>query len=93
MEKTLKVKTKNVTANIRTLRQYREYSQEYVASKIKISQNGYSKLELGAIRLTNDHLFGIADVLEVDPLILLTIKPDDVLKTAISDPVSNPIML
>jgi len=52
-------------ANIKNARLYRNYSQDYLASKLNISQNAYSKLELGYIRVKLESLLVIAEVLEV----------------------------
>jgi transcriptional regulator with XRE-family HTH domain len=54
-----------VAANIRKARLYRNYSQDYLAAKLKISQNAYSKVELGQTRVTLERLTIIAEVLEV----------------------------
>ncbi len=64
-------KAKSVANNIRRVREYRNYTQDYVARKIGISQNAYSKLELGFHKLSLERLFQIADVLEVDCTALL----------------------
>ena len=52
-------------ANIKNARLFRNYSQDYLAGKLNISQNAYSKLELGYIRVKLESLVIIADVLEV----------------------------
>jgi transcriptional regulator with XRE-family HTH domain len=52
--------------NIKNARLFRNYSQDYVAGKLNISQNAYSKLELGYIRVKLDSLLIIAEVLQVD---------------------------
>lgn len=46
-------------------------SQEYMAAKMGIGQNAYSKLELGKTKITLDRLFAIADVLGVTVIELL----------------------
>jgi len=69
-----------VAANIRSARLFRNYSQDYLAYKLNISQNGYSKMELGYTALSVEKLVIIAEVLEVD-LMKLIQKPtieDDV---------------
>jgi len=53
-------------ANIKNARLYRNYSQDYLAGKLNISQNAFSKLELGYTRITLDRLTVIADVLEIE---------------------------
>jgi transcriptional regulator with XRE-family HTH domain len=62
--------TKIVACNIRNARLYRNYSQDYLASKLKISQNAFSKIELGRTKISIDRLFIIAEVLQV-PLLQL----------------------
>ena len=63
---------KIVAGNIKTARLYRNYSQDYLALKLNISQNAYSKIELGYTRVTMDRLFMIAEVLEVDVIDLIS---------------------
>ncbi|WP_050784311.1 helix-turn-helix domain-containing protein [Pedobacter sp. BAL39] len=57
---------KIVADNIRKIREFRNYTQEYIAMKLNISQNAYSKLELGYSKISIDRLFQIAELLEVD---------------------------
>jgi transcriptional regulator with XRE-family HTH domain len=66
------LKIKAIAANIRTKREKRNYTQEYLAYKLSISQNAYSKIELGYTKITLERLFQIADILEVDAVSLLT---------------------
>ncbi len=49
---------------IKHLREQRNYSQEYLASKLNISQRAYSKIETGETKLSVDNLFRIAETLE-----------------------------
>ncbi|QEM11160.1 MULTISPECIES: helix-turn-helix domain-containing protein [Mucilaginibacter] len=72
----IKIRLKLITDNIRKLRESRNYSQEYMAGKLRISQNTYSKLELGYTALTLERLILIAAILEVS-LISLVITPDN----------------
>ena len=65
---------KKITLNLRNARLMRNYSQEYMALKLKISQNAYSKMEMGRTRITVETVFKIADILEVDIYTLLDIK-------------------
>ncbi|MDP9048744.1 MAG: helix-turn-helix transcriptional regulator, partial [Bacteroidota bacterium] len=51
-----------VASNIRKARLYRNYSQDYLAYKLDISQNAYSKVELGITKITIDRLITIASV-------------------------------
>ena len=56
---------------IKKVREIKGYSQDYVASKIGISQNAYSKIEKGSIKIDDDKLESIAKVLEVDKEVIL----------------------
>ncbi|QEC77084.1 helix-turn-helix domain-containing protein [Mucilaginibacter ginsenosidivorax] len=66
MKDTLNYKIKAIAANIRKTREQLSYTQEYLAAKLKISQNAYSKIELGYTKITVERLFQIAAILEVD---------------------------
>ncbi len=44
-------KVKNIAGNIRRIREGKGYTQEYLAMKLGISQNAYSKIELGIPKL------------------------------------------
>ncbi|MFD2582608.1 helix-turn-helix domain-containing protein [Pedobacter vanadiisoli] len=81
----LALKTKNVAGNIRKIREYRDYTQDYLAAKLKISQNAYSKIELGYSKLTVDRLFQIAAILEVEVSHLLTLNHSDLIKIIVDD--------
>ncbi|WP_316799250.1 helix-turn-helix transcriptional regulator [Pedobacter frigidisoli] len=85
MEDVLALKTKNVAGNIRKIREYRDYTQDYLAAKLKISQNAYSKIELGYSKLTVDRLFQIASILEVEVAYLLTLNHQDLIKIITDD--------
>jgi len=65
-----------VAANIRKVREYRNYTQDYLAAKLEISQNAYSKIELGYSKITLDRLFHIALILEVEVMELLQFDPE-----------------
>ena len=66
------LKIKAIAANIRKTREKRNYTQEYLAYKLSISQNAYSKIELGYTKITLERLFQIADILEIDAIALLS---------------------
>lgn len=50
---------------IRKLRELRNYTQEYMAERLKIGQNTYSRYERGEIEPKVSHLRTIAEVLDV----------------------------
>ena len=80
MEDQNALKVKNVAANIRKVREYRDYTQDYLAAKLNISQNAYSKIELGYSRITIDRLFDIAQILEVDAVALMSLEQTELIK-------------
>lgn len=63
-----------IASNMRDARMMRNYSQEYVAMQLKISQNAYSKMEMGRTRITVAALFKVADIFEIDLDTLLNVK-------------------
>jgi transcriptional regulator with XRE-family HTH domain len=75
-------KIKSVASNIRKIRVHRNYSQEYLAIKLNISQNAYSKIELGYTRITLERLFNIAIILDIDPIDLINIENSESIQIA-----------
>jgi len=73
MRDPLDLKPKVVAGNIRKIREYRNYTQDYLAAKLSISQNAYSKIELGYSKITLDRLFQIAIILDVAVMQLICI--------------------
>jgi transcriptional regulator with XRE-family HTH domain len=55
-----------ILSKIRSKRQTLNYSQEYVASLLKISQGSYNKIENGTTELTVNMLFEISEILNLD---------------------------
>jgi transcriptional regulator with XRE-family HTH domain len=60
---------------IRTLRDLKGYSQEYIAGKLEIAQNTYSKLEADTSKLNIEMLEKIASILEVTVNDLISEEP------------------
>lgn len=56
---------------IRKIRESKKWSQEEIASKLKISAGGYAKIERGETALTLTRLQQIADIFEMDILDLI----------------------
>ena len=71
---TIQNKIDAMMVSIRTLREKQGYSQLYVATKLNISQNAYSKVELGQTKITLDTLFALAEILNLQVLDLLNSK-------------------
>ncbi|WP_129716920.1 helix-turn-helix domain-containing protein [Pedobacter sp. SYP-B3415] len=90
MKDTLKARTDTVARNIRKIREFRNYTQDYLAAKLEISQNAYSKVELGYSKLTLERLFHIAEILEVD--IIQLISADDTEIVQIIKPESDSLV-
>jgi transcriptional regulator with XRE-family HTH domain len=82
MKDLLNFKIKAIAANIRNKREYRNYTQEYLAAKLEISQNAYSKIELGYTKITVERLFQISEVLGFDITDLIDVEPLGVFKMA-----------
>jgi transcriptional regulator with XRE-family HTH domain len=72
-------KAKAISANIRKIREYRDYTQDYLAAKLNISQNAYSKIELGYSKVTLERLFLISYVLEVNPADLISMETEELI--------------
>ncbi|WP_121248262.1 helix-turn-helix domain-containing protein [Mucilaginibacter phyllosphaerae] len=70
----LRNKVKAVAANIRNKREELNYTQEYLAAKLNISQNAYSKIELGYTKITVERLFQIAEILETELMDLINTR-------------------
>lgn len=64
-----------VGEKIRKIRAMKGYSQEYMASKLNMSQNNYSRIELDQNKINLDRLHELAEVLGVDDMDIL--KFDD----------------
>jgi transcriptional regulator with XRE-family HTH domain len=77
MKDNIDLKTRVTAANIRKIRAQKNYTQDYLAAKLSISQNAYSKIELGYSKLTLNRLFEIASILEVDAVQLINLDNED----------------
>lgn len=74
MNEKYKKEMQRIAVRIRKVRELKKISQQDLASKIGISQNAYSKLELGYSKISLDRLFLIAKLLDVDTIELLASK-------------------
>ncbi|WP_228438563.1 helix-turn-helix domain-containing protein [Chryseobacterium pennae] len=52
---------------IKNIRELKNFTQEYMAEKLDISQAAYSKLEKGDIKVSSEKLCQIAKILDVNP--------------------------
>lgn len=72
------VKGRNsIAKNIRKIRKDKELSQDYVASKLNISQQAYQKIENGSTKIGIDHLTDLASILEVELIALIENNEND----------------
>jgi transcriptional regulator with XRE-family HTH domain len=55
----------NWTRNIKTIRERKNLTQEFVANQLGMSQNNYSNIENGTVKLTIDRLIEISKILDV----------------------------
>lgn len=61
------MKFSRVTAErIRKLRRTKDYSQQFMADMLGISQNAYSKLESGKTPINLDRLCEVSQLLQID---------------------------
>ncbi len=51
---------------IKNIRELKNFTQEYMAEKLEISQAAYSKLEKGDLKISQDKLNKIAEILDVN---------------------------
>jgi len=73
------LKTKQIVSNIRKIREFRNYTQDYLAAKLQISQNAYSKIELGYSSVTLNRLIEITEILEVELADLVSLDGEDII--------------
>lgn len=52
---------------MKILRESKNYSQDYVANKLGINQNAYSKLENGKVKITLERIRQLAEIYNVKP--------------------------
>ena len=74
------LKTRAIVANIRKIREFRNYTQDYLAVKLHISQNAYSKIELGYSSITLSRLIQVAEILEVDLEDIINTDDDELMQ-------------
>src|SRR5882757_5752531 len=72
---------------LRLLREFRNYSQEYIAEKLGITQHAYSRIENNLTKLTAERLEKLAAILNIPPLELLSDKEPVI---TFSEPVTAP---
>lgn len=61
--------------NLKKLREFRNYSQEFMASELGKSQNAYSQMENGKTKVKEEEIIKLAEILEVTPTQLMSDEP------------------
>jgi transcriptional regulator with XRE-family HTH domain len=74
------LKVKQIVLNIRKAREFRNYTQSYLAVKLQISQNAYSKVELGYSSITLTRVIEIAEILEVELVDLVSTDGENLIR-------------
>lgn len=62
----------NLGTRIKKMRESRNWTQEFMASQLKISQNSYSRIESENVKLSTERLKEIADIFEVPAEFILS---------------------
>jgi transcriptional regulator with XRE-family HTH domain len=62
----------HVGSRIKKLREAKNFTQEFMANNLKISQNSYSRIETENVKLTTERLKEIAQILDVPAEFILT---------------------
>ena len=81
------LKTKQIVSNIRKIREFRNYTQDYLAAKLQISQNAYSKIELGYSSITLNRLIEIAEILEIELVDMICTDGEEIIMLKLSNKV------
>lgn len=77
---------KGIGEKIRKIRNIRGYSQEYMGTRLSMSQNNYSRIELDQINLTLRTLEDIAAVLEVSTQEILNFNESKLFSPMAAEP-------
>lgn len=72
----LELKDIGLGNKIRKARRLRGFSQEYMASKLELSQRGYSKIETNEVNIDSDRFSQIANILEMDATEIMSLEDD-----------------
>ena len=61
--------------NLRKLREFRNYTQEFMAGELGKSQNAYSQMETGKTKIKEEEIIKFAALLDVSPTELMSDEP------------------
>ncbi len=71
----------SIAHNIKKFRELRNLSQKYMAEKLDITQQNYSKMESGEVDFPISRLFSIAEILMVKPTDIISFDDKIVFNT------------
>ena len=80
---------KDISAKIRKVRELKGFTQQYMADKLCMSQNNYSKIELGRVKIPMERIHEIAEILDIAPQKLLEFDINQILKS-LAQPTNQP---
>lgn len=75
-----------INENIKNIRELKDYTQEYMALRLNMTQAGYSKIEKGVIALSCDKLQEIVSIFEMDLISIIEFESSLYLKSNYSKP-------
>jgi transcriptional regulator with XRE-family HTH domain len=75
MEMNVDNQLRAVADNIKDRRHTLNLSQMYMASKLRITQNAYSKIEMAKTKMSVERLYEIAKILNIPARRLINIAP------------------
>ena len=70
-----------INENIKNIRELKDYTQEYMALRLNMTQAGYSKIEKGVIALSCDKLQEIVSIFEMDLISIIEFESSLYLKS------------
>ncbi|MEO6176274.1 MAG: helix-turn-helix transcriptional regulator [Flavobacterium circumlabens] len=70
-----------INENIKSIRELKDYTQEYMAFRLNMTQAGYSKIETGTIPLSCDKLEEIVSIFEMDLISIIQFESSLYLKS------------
>ncbi|UGU15192.1 helix-turn-helix domain-containing protein [Sinomicrobium kalidii] len=79
-------KNKAVGKNISMYRRALGYKASDVAERIGMKEQTYLKYERGETQITVEFVQKVADVLEINPLLLLTVSPGNIIENGDNSP-------
>jgi transcriptional regulator with XRE-family HTH domain len=62
----------NIGSRIKRLREAKNYTQEFMANNLNVSQNTYSRIESESVKLSTERLKQIAQILDVPPEFIIS---------------------